>query len=379
MNDNYGAACFRTCHNEKTAHATQNNRMDVWHWKAQRTNPISYLDDQYWDNTGRKNDAVISGSFGVDNISGTLPLSQGPDASSNLAPWLLQSTAIPFVNSGWVAGDKIPGYILNDSPNPITGSRADVTAKAEFNPSTGYWTLGIKRALNTGNADDFIADLNNGNYFSIARFDNIGSDHARQGIDIGVYHLVYSPIVIPVELVSFTANVRENKVELRWRTATEKNNKGFEVQRKLNSDWTNIGFVEGKGNSTKPTEYSFTDKISLAGTYKYRLRQVDLDGSESYSKEIEVFTQPTEFNLSQNYPNPFNPVTNIDFTVSVKEQVTVQIFSVTGEVVATLVNEVKEPGYYTLSFNAGNLSSGVYFYRMVAGNFVSIKKLVVMK
>lgn len=379
MNDGYNAACFRTCHNEKTVHATLNNRMDVWHWKAQRTNPIGYLDDQYWDNTGRKSDAVISGSFGVDNISGTLPLSQGPDAPSNLAPWLLQSTAIPFVNTGWVAGDKIPGYILNDSPNPITGSRSDVIAKAVFNQTTGYWTLEMKRALNTGNTDDFVADLNNGNYFSIARFDNVGSDHARQGLDIGIYHLIYSPVVVPVELVSFDANVNLNTVQLKWKTATEKNNKGFKIERKLNSNWEEIGFVEGKGNSTVPTEYSYTDKITVAGTYKYRLCQIDFDGKETFSKEVEVFTQPTEFSLSQNYPNPFNPVTNIDYTVSTKEQVSIQIYNITGEVITTLVNETKDPGFYTVKFNASGLSSGIYFYRMSAGKFVSIKKLVVMK
>lgn len=94
---------------------------------------------------------------------------------------------------------------------------------------------------------------------------------------------------------------------------------------------------------------------------------------------MEVFSHPADFSLSQNYPNPFNPVTNIDFAVSSKEQVTIQIFNVTGAVVATLVNEVKEPGYYSLSFNSTNLSSGVYFYRMSAGKFVSIKKLVVLK
>lgn len=379
MNDSYGAACFRTCHNEKTVHATQNNRMDVWHWKAQRTNPIGYLDDQYWDNTGRKNDAVTSGSFGVDNISGTLPLSQGPDAPSNNAPWLLQSTAVPFVNTGWVAGDKIPGYILNDSPNPITGSRADVIAKAEFNQTTGYWTLEMKRALNTGNADDFEVNLSSGNYFTLARFDNVGSDHGRQGIDMGIYHLLYSPVVIPVELISFSANVQNNIVELVWKTATEDNNQGFEIQRKQNSDWQVVGFVEGKGNSTKPIEYRFSDKISIAGEYKYRLKQVDFDGSETLSQEVSVVVYPTEFSLSQNYPNPFNPITNIDYIVSVKEQVTIQIFNPAGEVVATLVNEVKEPGYYTLSFNAVNLSSGIYFYKMTAGNFVSVKKLVLVK
>jgi hypothetical protein len=198
MADSYGASCGRTCHNENNPHATKNDKMDVWHWKAQRTNPISLVDDQYWNTSGRQNDAVISGSFGSDNITGSLPTSMGPDQTSNQGPWLLSSTAIPFVNSSWAAGDKIPGYILNDAPNPIVGSRGDVTAKGTFNETTGYWTLEISRKLNTGNADDFIVDLINGNFFTTARFDNVGGEHARQGFDIGTYKIVYSSDVVSV-------------------------------------------------------------------------------------------------------------------------------------------------------------------------------------
>ena len=109
---------------------------------------------------------------------------------------------------------------------------------------------------------------------------------------------------IPVELTSFTASLVQNNVLLNWTTATELNNSGFEVQRRVNgSDYGSIGFIEGKGTTTKSQDYSFTDYNLALGKYSYRLRQIDFDGSVNYSREIEVdVTQPIEFNLSQNYP-----------------------------------------------------------------------------
>lgn len=379
ITDSYGASCGRTCHNENNPHATKNNRMDVWHWKAQRTNPITLLDDQYWDATGRKNDAVISGSFGSDNLTGTLPTKMGTDPASNQGPWLLNSTAIPFVNTGWVAGDKIPGYILNDSPNPIVGSRGDVVAKGLFNDATGYWTLEMSRKLNTGNADDFVVDLVNGNEFTTARFDNVGGQHARQGVDIGVYKIVYSPEIIPVELSSFNATVAKNIVSLKWQTATETNNKGFEIQKRVGQDFETLGFVAGKGSTTELSNYSFTVTENKVGTYYYRLKQIDFDGSVNYSKEIEVIVQPSEFALSQNYPNPFNPSTTINYQLAQKAKVELRVYDMIGKEIASLVNEVQDAGYYKVQLDANNLASGVYFYRIKAGKFTETKRMILIK
>lgn len=379
MSDSYGAACGRTCHNENNPHATNDQRIDVWHWKAQRTNPIFLLDDQYWDATGRKNDAVISGSFGSDNISGTLPAKMGPDALSNQGPWLLSSTAIPFVNTGWSAGDKIPGYVLNDSPNPIVGSRGDVSAKGLFDGATGYWTLEMARKLNTGNADDFVVDLINGNEFTVARFDNVGGQHARQGVDIGVYKVIYSPVVIPVELSSFTAQVNENVVTLSWLTATETNNKGFEIQCNNGEEFQSIAFIEGKGNSTQPTSYSYKLTENKAGKFTYRLKQIDFDGTVNYSKEIEVVVAPSQFAISQNYPNPFNPSTTINYQLAEKCKVELKVYDIIGKEITTLVNDVQDAGYYKVNFNANDLASGIYFYKIQAGRFSQTKRMVLVK
>ena len=163
--------------------------------------------------------------------------------------------------------------------------------------------------------------------------------------------------IIPVELTSFTANVIGNSVNLKWNTATELNNSGFEVQRKsANSEWSNIGFVAGFGTTTEPKAYSFTDDKAAVGNFTYRLKQVDFDGSYEYSNEINVdVTGPAQYSLDQNYPNPFNPSTLIKYSVAQDGFVNVSIFNLLGEKVATLVNSNMKAGSYELNFNASSV------------------------
>lgn len=127
--------------------------------------------------------------------------------------------------------------------------------------------------------------------------------------------------IIPVELTSFVANNDRNNVTLNWSTATETNNSGFQVERKLNgaNAWTNVSFVSGKGTSTERNNYSYMDKSLAVGKYSYRLKQVDLDGTSEYSPVIEVdVNAPDEYTLYQNYPNPFNPSTTIEYSLPEK-------------------------------------------------------------
>jgi len=188
-------------------------------------------------------------------------------------------------------------------------------------------------------------------------------------------------VVVPVELTSFSANINGDDVTLNWITASEVNNQGFEVQREMqNGEFGIIGFVEGNGTTTEIQNYSFTDENLLPGTHTYRLKQVDFDGTSELSDVIEVeVSTPLYYSLSQNYPNPFNPSTTISYSIPADGYVTLKVYDVLGNEVASLVDEQKQSGIFNIHFNASALSSGVYYYTLKAGEFTSTKKLVLMK
>ena len=193
--------------------------------------------------------------------------------------------------------------------------------------------------------------------------------------------LKYQIDILPVELISFSANLTGNEVQLYWQTATEVNNYGFEIERKIdNAGWEKIGFEKGQGTTTSNMVYSFTDKGFKSGLkFNYRLKQVDFDGEYEYSKEIEVNSVPIEFSLSQNYPNPFNPTTTIRYQLPTASKVVIKIYNILGSEVMELVNEQKVAGSYEAEFDASNLSSGTYVYKIIADNFVQAKKMILLK
>jgi hypothetical protein len=190
--------------------------------------------------------------------------------------------------------------------------------------------------------------------------------------------------IVPVELLAFTASARNSGIQLLWSTATELNNLGFEIERSIDNqdNFITVGFVEGKGNSTEINYYSFTDNPQLSGVNKlyYRLKQVDFDGTFSYSDVVNVtYDVPAEFILSQNYPNPFNPSTRINYFVPNESFVSIKVYDFLGREVTTLVNEIKSTGSYELTFDASNLPSGTYFYTLRAENYYSSKKMILLK
>ena len=196
-----------------------------------------------------------------------------------------------------------------------------------------------------------------------------------------ILHTINGGNPVPVELTSFTATANGKEVTLGWTTATEMNNQGFEVQRKFGSnDFVTVGSVKGHGTTTSPNNYTYVDKLTDAGKYFYRLKQIDFGGKYEYSQTVEINWSPfTTYKLEQNYPNPFNPTTTIGFGISEKGNVRLSVHNILGEEIRNLLNEEKEPGYHSVEFDASELPSSVYFYRIQSGNFIDTKKMLLLK
>jgi|WetSurMetagenome_2_1015567.scaffolds.fasta_scaffold02621_3 photosystem II stability/assembly factor-like uncharacterized protein len=205
-----------------------------------------------------------------------------------------------------------------------------------------------------------------------------------------IFKITDSPM--PVKLQSFTYSVSGRDVNLKWVTSMEENNSGFEIYRMSTdlsgnnpTDWTNIGFVHGNGNTNNTTVYNFSDKKLSSGKYNYKIKQIDYNGNyEYFNLEGSVnIGNATKHELSQNYPNPFNPTTNIDYQISQDSKVMLKVYDISGREVMTLVNTQQKAGYYTVPFNATNLSSGNYFYKLIVGSngneTVITKKMTVIK
>ncbi|MBS4036367.1 MAG: exo-alpha-sialidase [Ignavibacterium sp.] len=190
--------------------------------------------------------------------------------------------------------------------------------------------------------------------------------------------------VIPVELISFNALADQNSVNLNWTTATELNNRGFEVERNIKSqnqlEWVTVGFVEGRGTTTEAQNYNFIDRNIDAGSYLYRLKQMDFDGTYEYSQRVEVeILRPLDYALEQNYPNPFNPSTTIKYSIPQAGVVRIALYDVLGNEIKSIVDTQQDAGRYEVLLDASGLASGVYYYRIQSGEFNSTKKLILMK
>jgi hypothetical protein len=188
---------------------------------------------------------------------------------------------------------------------------------------------------------------------------------------------------LPVTLSSFTFTVTKNNVLLRWVTESEINNSGFKVERISGngSIWHEIGFVNGHGTTNEPKTYLFEDKKLQTGFYTYRIKQTDYNGNYEYFElgQQVAISKPNLFSVSQNYPNPSNPKSKIDYEIPESGIVTIRLYNLLGQEVYKILNEPKEAGYYTVEFDGTSLASGVYFYRIEAGKFTAIKKMVLLK
>jgi len=367
IQSNYFYSLYLTYDKEciMTGRLTTGEYSDVWLLKTDSLGNQIWSNNFDFDNDIDDGYSVQQTSDGGYVITGDCSYYDGA-----VRPWVIKTNS--FGDTLWTKRLLIP------LPNKITiqvGVDAGLSIKQTIDG--GYIITGAKTvATNTGkhNFDIFLAKL--------------------------------EPDIVPVELTNFTAAVNQNVVTLSWQTATETNNSGFEIERRSLSPnpspkekgvFKTIAFVPGFGTTTDPKSYSFIDQNLTSGKYQYRLKQIDFDGTFEYSKIVEAeINSPTEFSLEQNYPNPFNPTTKIKYTIGelILRQaqddnaiesdilVSLKVFDVLGNEVATLVNETQPAGSYEVEFNVGqtsSLSSGVYYYQLRTGGFVETKKMILLR
>lgn len=296
-------------------------------------------------------------------------------------------------NITWTQGTDVPvdysglsrpgGDALFDHFYVVNGERGGLAGRCDsafvFDMSTETW-VGVVPTKPTPVSNIFHAVAVNSVNDSLKVYVVGGYDVASQYTDVFEYIGCGDLPVIPVELTLFTATKLGNDIDLRWQTATEQNNMGFDIERSAdNISFTKIGFVNGYGTTTEPMSYSFVDE-NVYGTLYYRLRQVDFDGTATFSQVIEVDAGPiTSYELAQNYPNPFNPATNISYMIPEAGIVKLAVYDVLGNEIAVLVNEHQKPGQYEVTFDAAGFTSGVYFYTLQSNGFSATKKLMLLR
>ena len=324
--------------------------------------------DGPWDIIFRSTDCLVSGQAS-NNITRY-------DLSGNYLGVFVPSIIFPEQINHGAGGNVIAGnfsapsglYVYDSNGNQLNYFSAVTGLR-------GVFQLGNGNYLVTNGAGVYVLDQNTGAVLSTP----------VSGVSGRSTH-EYDLSIVPVELTSFTANVVGSSVELNWTTATELNNSGFEIERSEdNVSFEKIAFVPGFGTTTEPKSYSYTDQSVNGGTYYFRLKQIDFDGSFVYSDVVEVdVTLPSIFALEQNYPNPFNPSTSIQFSLPVDAQVAIGIYNLVGEKVVEVASGNFAAGSHKVTFNASTLTSGIYFYQLDATGsdgktFSSVKKMTLLR
>ncbi len=301
---------------------------------------------------------------------------------------------LSIVDAAWTsaAGNTTPDYVVNTkvllaSTDPVAVSwyaaKFVLTPVAYNKSETNPDLPGGKYNVTLTNWANFLRD-------------SAGLPCTKDSTKISVFSRENLPD-LPIQLLSLSAVLNDtcNGVIITWSTLSEINNYGFYVERRLADEPAFItvenSFIPGHGTTLEPQTYTFIDTtIVIPGTYHYRLRQIDTDGLVHYTHHVVVLFypnkvtegkySPTVFKLSQNYPNPFNPTTLINFSLGISGYTTLKVYNLAGQEVATLFDRYGEGGrIYSVYFDAANLSSGIFYYKLVCGNDVEVRKLILLK
>lgn len=239
---------------------------------------------------------------------------------------------------------KIDTEITHNNPKPFSNDSVKWNFSYKAPAQTGSDTIySVSLSANGDGAPSFLDKWNFGNNFPVTILNEV-----------------------PVELISFSSAIVDQKVVLQWRTSSEKNNFGFEIERAIyqqhstDRNWNVIGFVKGNGTTTNFHDYKFVD-ANVSGSFSYRLKQIDFDGKFEYSNIVEVNNNLlSSFSLEQNFPNPFNPSTSIRFANPSPGKIIFKVYDLKGEEVETIAENFYEEGNFAVDWNAGKLTSGVY-------------------
>lgn len=252
--------------------------------------------------------------------------------------------------------------------------------------SSGYWSVGVGNFPSPWSVGDVlrteVTNTQNGETGAVeVTMTANGSDAAPD---------LHLDPVVPVELSSFQVSLVKGQVHLEWNTETETNNLGFEIERQhVGANFERIAFLAGNGTTTTHHRYSYIDATATSGTFSYRLKQIDADGSFQYSETKTVtLAAPADFRLEKCFPNPFNPETTISYQIGQDEMgsvaVKLLVYNAAGQLVRTLVDEMQTPGEHKVTWNgrddAGNqLGSGLYLGKLITPKYVSAIKMLYMK
>ncbi len=312
------------------------------------------------------------------------PSVSGLNLTAHAAKLVISQTADPWAG---VFNTNVPPFVVtSQNCKPTLLVYKDTTSRVDFKYEGVGWNSGDTFDSNTVANQwvtvsyDFSAYIGK-TVTTITIIPDFATANPRNYSSVNYFDLItFVPTVVPVELTSFTALSEGGNVKLKWNSSSEINNSGFEIQRSNNNvNFSKIGYIQGHGSTTKSYEYTFVDNSAFGHQY-YRLKQVDFNGSYNYSKVVEVtIDKPLGFTLNQNYPNPFNPSTIISYSIPEKSFVTIKVYDVIGNEVATLINNQMEAGEHSVKFNGSNLSSGIYYYQIKDGNNIATKKLMLLK